>query len=166
MNPADPRGSRPAKIQGHHLDRWAVVYVRQSHPQQVLRHRESASVQANLRERALAWGWPAERIRILDGDQGLSATTTVGRNDFTWLTTEIALGHVGLVLGFQISRLVREDEACCRLIKVCATFDTLVADEDGLYHPHDFNDRLVLTFKGSWGVSNCTKSSSACKPVA
>jgi predicted O-linked N-acetylglucosamine transferase (SPINDLY family) len=60
---------RPAKIQGHHVDRWAIVYVRQSHPQQVLRHRESAQVQANLKDRAAAWGWPAERIRVLDGDQ-------------------------------------------------------------------------------------------------
>lgn len=144
-------GHRPTKVDSHHLDRWAIVYVRQSHPQQVQRHRESAQVQANLQERALAWGWPRERIRILDGDQGCSGTTTVGRDDFAWLLSEIALGHVGLVLGFQINRLAREDEACCRLIKVCATFDTLLADQDGLYHPHDFNDRLVLTFKGLMG---------------
>jgi DNA invertase Pin-like site-specific DNA recombinase len=152
MNPAEPdAGGRPPKIQGHHLERWAIVYVRQSHPQQVYRHRESAQVQANLQQRARAWGWPAERIRILDGDQGCSGTTTVGRDDFAWLLSEIALGHVGLVLGFQINRLAREDEACCRLIRVCAAFDTLLADQDGLYHPHDFNDRLVLTVKGFLG---------------
>jgi DNA invertase Pin-like site-specific DNA recombinase len=142
---------RPAKIQGHHVDRWAIVYVRQSHPQQVLRHRESAQVQANLKDRASAWGWPAERIRVLDGDQGRSGTTTAGRDDFAWLLSEIALGHVGLVLGFQINRLAREDETCCRLIRVCAAFDTLLADQDGLYHPHDFNDRLLLTIKGFMG---------------
>jgi DNA invertase Pin-like site-specific DNA recombinase len=142
---------RPAKIRGHHLERWAIVYVRQSHPQQVQRHRESAQVQANLQQRADAWGWPAERIRVLDGDQGCSGTTTAGRDDFAWLLSEIALGHVGLVLGFQINRLAREDEACCRLIKVCAAFDTLLADQDGLYHPHDFNDRLILTIKGFMG---------------
>lgn len=142
---------RPAKIQGHHLERWAIVYVRQSHPQQVQRHRESAQVQANLQQRADAWGWPAERIRVLDADQGCSGTTTAGRDDFAWLLSEIALGHVGLVLGFQINRLAREDEACCRLIKVCAAFDTLLADQDGLYHPHDFNDRLILTIKGFMG---------------
>ncbi len=68
-----------------------------------------------------------------------------------WLLSEIALGHVGLVLGFQINRLAREDEAICRLIKVCAAFDTLLADQDGLYHPHDFNDRLILTVKGLMG---------------
>jgi len=144
-------GQRPAKISLHHLERLAIVYVRQSHPQQVQRHRESALVQANLRQRALEWGWPSERILILDGDQGCSATTTVGRDDFARILSEIALGHVGVVLGFQFNRLSREDEACCRLIKVCATFDTLLADEDGLYHPLDFNDRLVLTFKGFMG---------------
>jgi DNA invertase Pin-like site-specific DNA recombinase len=144
-------GNRPSKIALHHLEGWAIVYVRQSNLQQVHRHPESAQVQANLQQRALDWGWPRERIRILDGDQGCSATTTVGRDDFAWLLSEIALGHVGLVLGFQINRLAREDEACCRLIKVCATFDTLLADQDGLYHPQDFNDRLVLTIKGLMG---------------
>jgi DNA invertase Pin-like site-specific DNA recombinase len=155
MNPANPAPSfasqRPGKIQGHHLDRWAIVYVRQSHPQQVQQHRESAEVQANLGQRAAAWGWPAERIRVLDGDQGCSGTTTAGRDDFAFLMSEIAHGHVGLVLGFQINRLAREDEACCRLIKMCAACDTLLADQDGVYHPHDFNDRLVLTIKGFMG---------------
>jgi DNA invertase Pin-like site-specific DNA recombinase len=144
-------GHRPAKITGDHLERWAIVYVRQSHPQQVQRHPESAQVQANLQELALDWGWPRERIRVLAGDQGRSATTTVGRDDFAWLLSEIALSHVGLVLGLQFNRLAREDEACCRLIKVCAAFDTLLADLDGLYHPLDFNDRLVLTIKGLMG---------------
>jgi DNA invertase Pin-like site-specific DNA recombinase len=151
MIPVNPAAARPAKIQGHHLERWAIDYVRQSHPQQVQRHRESAQVQARLQERALAWGWPAERIRVLDGDQGRSGTTTAGRDDFAWLLSEIALGHVGLVLCFQINRLTREDEDCCRLIKVCAAFDTLLADQDGVYHPHDFNDRMVLTIKGFMG---------------
>ena len=148
-NPAD--AVRPAKILGHHLDRWAIDYVRQSHPQQLVRHRESAQVQARLAERALAWGWPADRIRILDGDQGRSGTSAAGRDDFAWLLSEINLGHVGLVLCFQLNRLAREDEDCCRLIKACAAFDTLLADEDGLYHPHDFNDRMVLTIKGFMG---------------
>lgn len=151
MTVVNPPYDRPAKVQAHHLDRWAIVYVRQSHPQQVQKHRESAEVQANLRHRALAWGWPAQRIRVLDGDQGHSGATTAGRDDFAWLLAEIALEHVGLVLGFQINRLAREDEACCRLIKVCSLFDTLLADQDGLYHPQDFNDRLVLTVKGIVG---------------
>jgi len=101
MNPADPlAASRPTKIQAHHLERWAIVYVRQSHPQQVQRHRESAQVQANLQHRAGQWGWPAQRIRVLDGDQGCSATTTAGRDDFAWLLSEIALGHVNVTLCF------------------------------------------------------------------
>ena len=149
--PEPPAGHRPTKIALHHLERWAIVYVRQSHPQQVQRHPESAQVQANLQQLALSWGWPRQRIRVLAGDQGRSATTTVGRDDFAWLLSEIALGHVGLVLGLQFNRLAREDEACCRLIKICATFDTLLADLDGLYHPLDFNDRLVLTIKGLMG---------------
>jgi DNA invertase Pin-like site-specific DNA recombinase len=151
MTPEPPPGPRPAKITTDHLERWAIVSVRQSHPQQVQRHPESARVQADLQQLAHAWGWPPERIRILDGDQGCSATTTVGRDDFTWLLSEVALGHVGLVLGFQFNRLAREDEACCRLIKICAAFDTLLADLDGLYHPLDFNDRLLLTIKGLMG---------------
>jgi DNA invertase Pin-like site-specific DNA recombinase len=152
MNHAEsfPPG-RPAKIQTAHLDRWAIVYVRQSHPQQVQRHRESAQVQVQLRERALQWGWPAERIRVLDGDQGCSGATTAGRDDFAWLLAEIALGHVGLVIGFQINRLAREDETCCRLIQLCATFHTLLADQDGLYDPRNFNDRILLNVKGLTG---------------
>lgn len=152
MTPAEPVASgRPAKIQDRHLERLAFVYVRQSHPQQVQRHRESAQVQAGLQQRALDWGWPADRIHVLDGDQGCSGTSTAGRDDFAWLLNEITLDHVGLVLGFQINRLAREDETCCRLIKVCSMFDTLLADQDGVYHPHDFNDRLVLTIKGFLG---------------
>ena len=142
---------RLAKILPHHLERWAIIYVRQSHPQQVQRHRESAQVQTQLRELALQWGWPAERIRVLDGDQGCSGATTVGRDDFAWLLAEIALGHVGLVIGFQINRLARDDETCCRLINLCANFHTLLADLDGLYNPRDFNDRILLNVKGLTG---------------
>jgi DNA invertase Pin-like site-specific DNA recombinase len=142
---------RPAKIMSHHLDRWAVVYVRQSEPQQVQRHPESALVQADLRRLALGWGWPPARIRVLDGDQGRSGTSIVGRDDFAWLIGEVILGHVGLVLVFQINRLAREDEACARLIRVCRDSDTLLADQDGVYHPMDFNDRLVLSIKGLMG---------------
>src|SRR3954452_23854822 len=152
MSPADPAAAgRPAKIQTPHLERWAFIYVRQSHPQQVQKHRESAQVQANLRSRALQWGWPAGRIRVLDGDQGRSGTSTAGRDDFAWLLSEIALSHVGLVLGFQINRLAREGGVFCRLIRAFAPFDPLLGDEDRLYPPQDFNDRLVLTIKGFMG---------------
>jgi DNA invertase Pin-like site-specific DNA recombinase len=127
------------------------VYVRQSDPQQQIRHRESAPSQRRLTERIRQWGWTDDRIRVLEGDLGRSATTTVGRDDFAWLLSEIMLDHVGLVAGFQINRLTREDETTCRLIKVCSLFDTLLADTDGVYHPHDFNDRLVVTIKGLVG---------------
>lgn len=145
MNAPD---TRPTKIQTHHLDRLAVVYVRQSSPQQVLRNTESAKVQANLRQQALQWGWAAERIRVIDQDQGRTATTIAGRDGFRELLAEISLEHVGLVLGFQMSRLAREDEAWCRLMKLCGVYDTLLADLDGLYDPHDPNDHLLLGLKG------------------
>ena len=141
----------PVKIKARHLDRLAIVYVRQSHPQQQIKHPESVATQLRLRERIEQWGWPADRIRVLDGDLGKSATSTVGRDDFAWLISEVTLDHVGLVAGFQINRLAREDETICHLIKVCSLFDTLLADQDGVYHPQDFNDRLVLTIKGLVG---------------
>lgn len=143
--------TRSAKIQPRHLDRLAIVYVRQSHPQQQIKHPESVAMQRRLRERIEQWGWPSDRIRVLDGDLGKSGTSTVGRNDFAWLVNEVTLNHVGLVAGFQMNRLAREDETICHLIKICSLFDTLLADQDGLYHPHDFNDRLVLTIKGLVG---------------
>lgn len=141
----------PIKIKPRHLDRVAVIYVRQSHPQQQIKHPESVPTQLRLRERIEQWGWSADRIRVLDGDLGKSGTSTIGRDDFAWLISEITLDHVGLVAGFQINRLAREDETICHLIKVCALFDTLLADQDGVYLPRDFNDRLVLTIKGLVG---------------
>jgi DNA invertase Pin-like site-specific DNA recombinase len=141
----------PGKIQPRHRDRLAIVYVRQSHPQQQIRHPESVATQLRLRERLQAWGWPADRIRVLDADLGKSGTSTLGRDDFAWLVGEVTLGHVGLVAGFQINRLAREDETICHLIKLCAACDTLLADQDGVYQPQDFNDRLVLTIKGIVG---------------
>lgn len=140
-----------AKIQPRHLDRLAIVYVRQSHPQQQIKHPESAATQRRFSERIEQWGWPKDRIRVLDGDLGKSGTSTVGREDFAWLISEVTLNHVGLVAGFQVNRLAREDETICHLIRICSLFDTLLADQDGLYHPQDFNDRLVLTIKGLVG---------------
>ena len=141
----------PRKIQARHLNRLAIVYIRQSHPQQQVKHPESVATQRRLCERIRQWGWPEDRIRVLEGDLGKSGASTVGRDDFAWLLSEVTLHHVGLVAGFQINRLSREDETICRLIKVCCLFDTLLADQDGVYHPQDFNDRLVLTIKGLVG---------------
>ncbi len=141
----------PAKVRARHTDRLAVVYVRQSHPQQQIKHPESVAMQTRLRERIMQWGWPEDRVRVLDGDLGKSGTSTIGRNDYAWLVSEVTLDHIGLVAGFQINRLAREDETICHLIRICSIFDTLLADQDGVYHPQDFNDRLVLTIKGLVG---------------
>ena len=139
----------PAKIQPHHRDRWAVVYVRQSTPRQVLEHRESTALQYALRRRAIEWGWPAERVLVIDDDQGHSGSTAEGRAGFQRLLAEVSLDHVGLVLGIEMSRLAR----CCKdwhqLLEVCAIFGALLADQDGLYDPRQYNDRLLLGLKGT-----------------
>ncbi len=142
-------GTASPKIQPRHRDRWAIVYVRQSSPQQVLEHRESAALQYALRERAIAWGWPAERVRIMDQDQGITATTADGRGGFQELLAEIALDHVGLILGFQMSRLSRRCVDWHQLLELCALFDVLLGDTDGLYDLRDYNDRLLLGIKGT-----------------
>jgi DNA invertase Pin-like site-specific DNA recombinase len=145
--PASP--SRPTKIQPWHLERLAVVYVRQSSRYQVINNKESAEVQANLRNYALAWGWSAARIVIVDEDQAHSATSAEGRTGFQWLLTEVNLNHVGIILGFQVSRLARANSDWYHLLDRCAVFDTLLADLDGLYDPTAYNDRLLLGLKGT-----------------
>lgn len=139
----------PSKIQPHHRERLAVVYVRQSSPHQVLEHRESTALQYNLRCRALEWGWPRERVRIIDQDQGHTGTTIEGRPGFQQLLAEVSLDHVGLVLGIEMSRLARSCKDWHQLLELCAVFDTLLADQDGLYNPQNYNDRLLLGLKGT-----------------
>ena len=140
---------RPAKIQSHHLDRLAVVYVRQSTPQQVLEHRESTALQYNLRTRAIHWGWPSERVLVIDEDQGHSGQSADGRTGFQRLLVEVSLDHVGLILGMEMSRLARSCKDWHQLLEVCALFGTLLADHDGIYDPRDYNDRLLLGLKGT-----------------
>jgi len=137
------------KIQPHHLERLAVVYVRQSSPHQVLEHRESAALQYNLRCRAIEWGWPAERVLVIDEDQGRSGTTAEGRLGFQRLLAEVGLNHVGVVLGIEMSRLARSCKDWHHLLELCALFATLLADQDGLYDPRHYNDRLLLGLKGT-----------------
>jgi DNA invertase Pin-like site-specific DNA recombinase len=144
-----PRHQRPAKIQARHEERLAVVYVRQSTPQQVLEHRESAALQYDLRRRAIEMGWPAERVLIIDDDQGHSARTAEGRPGFQRLLAEVGLDHVGLILGIEMSRLARSCKDWHQLLELCALFGTLLADQDGLYDPTDYNDRLLLGLKGT-----------------
>jgi DNA invertase Pin-like site-specific DNA recombinase len=137
------------KIESHHLERLAVVYVRQSTGQQILEHRESTALQYGLRERAISWGWPGERVLVIDEDQGQTGTSAAGRVGFQRLLAEVGLNHVGLILGIEMSRLAR----CCKdwyqLLELCAVFQTLLADQDGLYDPRQYNDRLLLGLKGT-----------------
>ncbi len=136
-----------SKIASWHQERLAVVYVRQSTAQQVLVHAESTRLQYGLASRAEAYGWASDRIVVIDDDLGKSGTTTVGRAGFERLVTEVSLGHVGLILGLEMSRLARSNVDWHRLLEVCALFGTLIADLDGLYDPALYNDRLLLGLK-------------------
>ena len=130
------------KIQGHHRDRLAVVYVRQSTLQQTLRHQESTRLQYGLVERALQFGWPRSQVVVIDEDLGKSGTTAEGRSGFQRLVAEVSLNHVGMVLGVEMSRLARSCRDWYQLLEVCGLFDTLIGDLDGVYDPTHYNDRL------------------------
>jgi DNA invertase Pin-like site-specific DNA recombinase len=143
-------GLRPStKIHDHHLDRLAMVYVRQSSPQQVLENRESRERQYALADLAAGLGWPADRVIVIDEDQGLSGKFSENRNGFQRLLTEVTMDHVGLVLGLELSRLARSCKDWHHLVEVCAVFDTLLYDQDGIYDANDSNDRLLLGMKGA-----------------
>jgi DNA invertase Pin-like site-specific DNA recombinase len=136
------------KILPAHLERLAVVYVRQSSPKQVLENRESTARQYAFAEQAVAFGWPRDRVLVIDEDLGKSGRTAEGRNGFQRLLAEVTLNHVGLVLGLEMSRLARSSKDWHAFFEMCAVFDTLIADEDGVYDGNDPNDRLVLGLKG------------------
>ncbi len=137
------------KIRPWHLQRKAVVYIRQSTPQQVLDHRESADRQYGLVHRAAALGWPQSCVEVVDEDQGRSGQTAEGRLGFQYLLAEIGLDHVGIIFGLEMSRLARSNKDWHQLLELCAIFRTLLADQDGLYDPTDYNDRLLLGLKGT-----------------
>jgi DNA invertase Pin-like site-specific DNA recombinase len=137
------------KVQTAHLQRWALVYIRQSTAAQVAVNRESTERQYRLRERAVQLGWPLERIKIIDEDLAHTASGLVLRQGFTYLTSEVALGHAGLILSIEVSRVARNNADWYRLLDLCGVTDTLIGDEDGLYHPSLFNDRLLLGLKGT-----------------
>ena len=136
------------KLQGRHLDRLAVVYVRQSTVQQVERHQESTRLQYGLVDRAVRLGWPKSRVVVIDEDLGRSGATAEGRPGFQRLVAEVGLDHVGLVLGIEMSRLARSCRDWHQLLDTCAVFGTLIGDADGLYDPTTYNDRLLLGLKG------------------
>jgi len=146
--PAGPPAWGLGKIQARHHQRLAVVYVRQSTPQQVQEHRESADLQYDLRRRATGLGWPADRVTVIDEDQGRSGRSVAGRPGFQWLLAEVALDHVGIILGIELSRLARSCRDWHQLIELCGIFHTLLADQNGLYDPTDHNDRLLLGLSG------------------
>jgi len=137
------------KILPQHLERLAVVYVRQSTVQQVLDHQESTRLQYGLVERAAAWGWHQERILVIDDDLGKSGASSTGRVGFGRLVAEVGMGHVGLILGIEMSLLARSCKDWHQLLEICALFGTLIADLDGVYDPSQYNDRLLLGLKGT-----------------
>lgn len=144
-----PSGVLPDKIQRRHRERAAMVYIRQSTPQQVERHQESTRLQYALVDRAFQFGWARESIVVIDDDLGRSGTSIEGRLGFQRLVAEVGLGHVGLVLGVEMSRLARSCRDWHQLLEICALFDTLIADADGVYDPASYNDRLLLGLKGT-----------------
>jgi DNA invertase Pin-like site-specific DNA recombinase len=136
------------KIKPWHLERLGFVYVRQSEPQQVVKNPESTALQYALVDHAVELGWPRDRVVVIDDDQGKTASTAEGRLGFHYVLAEVALGHVGIILGTEVSRPAR----CCKdwyqLMELCARFGTLLGDSDGLYDPSHYNDRLLLGLKG------------------
>src|SRR5467141_3244987 len=138
-----------AKITASHLSRQAIVYLRQSSAAQVEHNRESTDRQYALAAKARELGWPNDRIIVIDEDLGLSGSGFAARSGFARLTAEVALAHVGLVLGLEVSRLARNNADWHRLIDLGGLTDTLIGDADGIYHPALFNDRLLLGLKGT-----------------
>jgi DNA invertase Pin-like site-specific DNA recombinase len=138
-----------AKITPAHTQRMAYVYIRQSTPAQVEQHRESTARQYALAARARDLGWAPDQVVVIDEDLGLSGASSAKRAGFVRLTTEVGLGHVGLILGLEVSRLARNNADWYRLLDLCGLTNTLLGDGDGVYHPALFNDRLVLGLKGT-----------------
>jgi DNA invertase Pin-like site-specific DNA recombinase len=136
------------KVGAAHLARDAYVYIRQSTMRQVLEHTESTKRQYELRQRAVALGWPPERIVVIDDDLGESGAY-VGREGFGRLVSEVGLGKAGIVCSLEVSRFARNSSDWHRLLEICALTDTLILDEEAVYDPSHFNDRLLLGLKGT-----------------
>jgi len=137
------------KITSRHLEELAFIYIRQSTTKQVLYNKESQANQYQLQLRAQALGWPGERIRVIDCDLGKSGRETTQRSGFQELVVEISLGHAGIVFGYEVSRLARNNQDWYHLLDLAAVFGTLIADNDGIYDPRLYNDRLLLGLKGT-----------------
>jgi DNA invertase Pin-like site-specific DNA recombinase len=139
----------PMKVRAEHLNRKAIVYIRQSSLAQVRFNRESTERQYALQEKAQHLGWNQEQIQLIDEDLGISGSGRSLRQGFQSLVAQVSLGQVGAIFGLEISRLARSSADLLRLLELCALFNTIVVDEDGIYDLSDFNDRLILGFKGT-----------------
>lgn len=148
MMPTQPE-TEHQKVTAAHLGRNAYLYVRQSTIRQVFENTESTQRQYALRQRAVALGWPPDRIIVIDDDQGQSGASAAERQGFQRLVAEVGMGHAGIVLGLEVSRLARNCTDWHRLLEICALTGTLILDEDGVYDPAHFNDRLLLGLKGT-----------------
>lgn len=136
------------KLEPHHFERLAIVYVRQSDPPQVMKHRESTALQYNLADLAVELGWPRERVLVIDEDLGVSGRHAEGRRGFQRMMGEVALNHVGIILGREMSRLACSCKDWYQLLEVCGVFGTVLGDQDGIYNPADYHDRLLLGLTG------------------
>jgi DNA invertase Pin-like site-specific DNA recombinase len=145
MSRADAAPPFAHKVRPRHCDRLAVVYVRQSTPQQVMGNRESTDLQYQLRRRAVALGWTDDRVVVIDDDQGVSGASIENRLGFQRLLAEVSLGHVGVEFGREMSRLSRSCKDWYQLLELCGLFQVLLADADGVYDP---TDRMLLGLRG------------------
>ena len=148
------------KVTAEHLARTAFLYVRQSTLRQVIHNTESTQRQYALRQRAIQLGWPVEQIVVIDTDQGQSGASAADREGFQRLVAEVGIGRAGIVLGLEVSRLARNNADWHRLLEICGLSGTLICDEDGLYDPADFNDRLLLGLSVSDFRASLTSSTS------
>ncbi len=142
-------GEAHQKVKSGHLKRKAFLYVRQSTLRQVFENAESTRRQYALRERALALGWLTDQVVVIDNDLGHSGASAADREGFQRLVSEVGMAHAGIVMGLEVSRLARNSTDWHRLLEICALTDTLILDEDGVYDPSHFNDRLLLGLKGT-----------------
>jgi DNA invertase Pin-like site-specific DNA recombinase len=144
-----------SKVTASHINRDAYVYVRQSTLSQMREHTESLERQYELASRAQTLDWPPQQVVIVDDDLGRSGADATAREGFKNLVADVGLGKVGIILGIEVSRLARNNADRYQLLDLYAVTDTLIADGDGLYHPADFNDRLVLGLKGTMSEALC-----------
>ncbi|MFZ3105913.1 MAG: recombinase family protein [Candidatus Hydromicrobium sp.] len=141
--------SSGSKLKATHLERSAYLYIRQSTLRQVYENTESTKRQYALKKNAVALGWSEDSIITIDNDLGVSGTSSGLREGFKRLVAEVGMGHAGIVVSIEVSRLSRNSSDWLRLLEICAITDTLIMDEDGIYDTNDFNDRLLLGLKGT-----------------